>query len=346
MYKVEENCLTLDEIKEAREVVMKSELRVRRTPCFPIKSGAVSSLFSESEALEKSDWSEVWLKCENMQNTGSFKIRGVASQFHKAAEYLREKNESSPSLVTMSAGNYGKSYSYAARRLGLSATVLMPDTAPVSRAELLQSQGINVERLASSELVAGVNRHQEQGKVFLHPFDDISLIAGHASLGLEILEDVPHADLVVVCCGGGGLLAGVGAAVQQVKSSCRVVGVEPDTANTMEQSLKAGRAVRDNTARSVAAGLAPPFAGENCFNHVQQFSDGVLTVTEPQLLAATQLAFNNGLVVEPSGAAGLAAFINQKIVRRDSEKTVVIILTGGNVSPEELVSFSKLRRDE
>ena len=340
MYKVEENCLSLQQIKDAREIVRKSELKVRRTPCLPVKTGDEISLFSECEALQRSDWSEVWLKCENMQNTGSFKIRGVAAQFNRAAEFFSQ-TEKTPELVTMSAGNYGRSYSYAARRLGLSATVLMPDTAPSSRAELLQSLGVSVERLPSAELVTGVTRHEEQGKVFLHPFDDTSLIAGHGSLGLEILEDVPHLDLVLVCCGGGGLLAGVAAAVKQVRPGCRVVGVEPETSNTMQQSIKAGGAVRDNTANSVAAGLAPPFAGENCYRHVRQFCDDVITVTDEQLLAATSLAYNNGLVLEPSGAAALAAFVNKKVARLEGEKTVVIILTGGNVSPEELVSFSQ-----
>ena len=341
MYKVEQNLLTLEEIKEARDIVMNSELNVRRTPCFPVKNGDRISLFSGTETLQKTGWSEVWLKCENMQNTGSFKIRGVASQFAKAVQWFSQEKVETAELVTMSAGNYGRSYSYAAQRLGLSATCLMPETAPESRAELMQGLGVRVERMSSADLLAGVRRHEEQGKVFLHPFDDISLISGHASLGLEILEDVPHADLVLVCCGGGGLLAGVGAAVRQTRPDCRVVGVEPELSNTMQQSLQAGRPVRDNSARSVAAGLAPPFAGENCFHHVREFCEGVITVTEHQLTETTRLAYNNGLVLEPSGAAGLAAFLNQKVERKEKEKTVVIVLTGGNVSPEELVSFSK-----
>ena len=341
MYKVEQNLLTLEEIKEARDIVMNSELNVRRTPCFPVKKGDTISLFSGTETLQKTGWSEVWLKCENMQNTGSFKIRGVASQFARAVRWFNEEKVERAELVTMSAGNYGRSYSYAAQRLGLSATCLMPATAPSSRAELLEGLGVSVERMSSADLLAGIRRHEALGKVFLHPFDDLSLICGHASLGLEILEDVPHADLVLVCCGGGGLLAGVGAAVKQLRPDCRVVGAEPETSNTMQQSLRAGQPVRDNSARSVAAGLAPPFAGANCYQHVREFCDGVLTVSEDQIIQTTRLAYNNGLVVEPSGAAGLAAFLNPKIERKETEKTVVIVLTGGNVSPEEFIAFSK-----
>ena len=104
MYKIEGSTLTLEEIKEAREIVTRSELKVRRTPCFTVKRGEDVSLFSESETLQTSNWSEVWLKCENMQNTGSFKIRGVASQFARAGQYFREQNIGTPDLVTMSAG--------------------------------------------------------------------------------------------------------------------------------------------------------------------------------------------------------------------------------------------------
>ena len=197
MYKVEQKLLTLEEIKETRDVVMASELNVRRTPCFPVKKGDMSSLFSGAGTLENTGWAEVWLKCENMQNTGSFKIRGVASQFAKAVKFFSEEKVDRPELVTMSAGNYGRSFSYAAQRLGLSATCLMPDTAPASRAELLQGMGVNVERMKSADLLTGIRKHEAQGKIFLHPFDDISLISGHASLGLEILEDVPHADLIL-----------------------------------------------------------------------------------------------------------------------------------------------------
>ena len=197
MYKVEQNLLTLEEIKEARDIVMNSELNVRRTPCFPVKKGDTVSLFSGTETLQTTNWSEVWLKCENMQNTGSFKIRGVATQFAKAVKFFSEEKVDRPELVTMSAGNYGRAFSYAAQRLGLSATRLMPDTAPTSRAELLEGLGVNVERMKSAELMTGISRHEAQGKIFLHPFDDLSLICGHASLGLEILEDVPHADLIL-----------------------------------------------------------------------------------------------------------------------------------------------------
>ena len=150
-------------------------------------------------------------------------------------------------------------------------------------------------------------------------------------------EELHH----IVCCGGGGLLAGVCGAVKQVRPTCRVVGVEPENSNTMQQSLQAGQPVRDNSASSVAAGLAPPFAGANCFNHVREFCDGVLTLSDQEIIQTTRLAYSNGLVVEPSGAAALAAFLNQRIERKETEKTVVIVLTGGNVAPEELLSFSK-----
>jgi len=294
-------------------------------------------LFSNLGTFNQQDWSKVYLKCENLQNTGSFKLRGVSTQFAAAMKgFSREQKSGEVELVTMSAGNYGRSYAYAAQSLGLSASVLMPDTAPASRAELLESFGLKVEKMPSALLMEGVKKHEADGKLFMHPFDDINLIAGHGTLGLEILEVVPDADVIAVCCGGGGLLAGVAAAVKLFKPSCKVYGVEPETACSMKKSLEEGQAVKMPTAKSVAAGLAPPFAGENAFKHVKQFVDEVVTVTEDEIKYAVKAAFNNGLVVEPSGAAALAAFIHHKFEKAELESNFVIVLTGGNVTPLEL----------
>jgi len=342
-YRQCEKLLNLDDIEKAYEVVKQSQLHVRKTPCILIRNEEdyFNSCRLFHEVNNGNKWPNVYLKCENLQNTGSFKIRGVSTQFSSVMSHFEQSGLSVETLklVTMSAGNYGKSYAYAAKSLGLSATVLMPDTAPINRANLLQSYGLDVERMPSAQLMCGVEQHQKSGKVFLHPFDDINLIAGHGSLGLEILNDVPDVDMVVVCCGGGGLLAGVASAIKLKKPTCKVVGVEPESASSMLKSLSDGTASKMPEARSVAAGLAPPFAGHNAFMHVQKFCDGIVTVSDEEIKEASKMAYNNGLVVEPSGAAGLAAFMNGKIEKDDSSKSVVIVLTGGNVSPEELKNF-------
>ena len=341
MYKTCEKLLEKEDIEAAYEIAKKSELSVRKTPCILIREenvGAACQLFTELDSFNQQEWPKVYLKCENLQNTGSFKIRGVATQFAAAKKQFASAGPDTADLqlVTMSAGNYGRSYAYAVKSLGLSATVLMPDTAPENRARMLESFGLQVERMPSSQLMEGVKRHEEAGKLFMHPFDDINLIAGHASLGLEILENVPDVDVVAVCCGGGGLLAGVATAVKLFKPECKVIGVEPETACSMQKSLKEGEAVKMPSARSIAAGLAPPFAGENAFKHVSKFCDGIITVTETEIKDAAKSAYNNGLVVEPSGAAALAAFMTNRICKAEDDQTVVIVLTGGNVSPQEL----------
>lgn len=347
MYKTCDKLLDRKDFETAYEIVEKSELNVRRTPCLQIRNDAevACQLFSDLGTFNQQGWSKVFLKCENFQNTGSFKLRGVSTQFVAA---LNEFSGSSQKiggeleLVTMSAGNYGRSYAYAAKALGLPATVLMPDTAPANRAEMLRNFGLQVEKMPSALLLDGVRKHEANGKLFMHPFDDINLIAGHGSLGIEILKDVPDVDAIAVCCGGGGLLAGVAAAVKVFKPSCKVYGVEPETACSMQKSLEEGQAAKMPTAKSIAAGLAPPFAGENAFKHAKEFVDGVVTVTEDEIKTAARAAFNNGLVVEPSGAAALAAFMNNKFKKAEHEKKFVIVLTGGNVSPEELLNIFKL----
>ena len=186
--------LTLDDIKAAEMVVRDSKLNVRHTPCIQVRGGDGShtcSLFSDIEDFNRDNWPEIWLKCENLQSTGSFKIRGVASQFDVFTRRQRDSEGENPGLVTMSAGNYGRSFGYAAKQLGMSGTVLMPDTAPDNREAVLRGFGVEVERMPSKDLLEGVKRHERQGRMFLHPFDDINLIAGHASLG-EIYCQIVH----------------------------------------------------------------------------------------------------------------------------------------------------------
>ncbi|XP_067915219.1 phenylserine dehydratase isoform X4 [Heterodontus francisci] len=182
----------------------------------------------------------------------SFKIRGVANQF--------SRRESGP-FITMSAGNYGKAFAYASKHFGHQGKVLMADTAPASRTALLASYGVEVEQMPSKSLLPTVEQFvKDQKMIFLHPFDDIDLIAGYGSIGLEILEEIPNPDVVIVCCGGGGLLAGVAAAIKL--SGCtttNIYGVEPKEACTMYRSFSENKPVLMD-AKSIAIGLAPPFA--------------------------------------------------------------------------------------
>lgn len=321
MGEVSTEAVTLDLVREARETVKRSPLGVINTPMIP---------WSQT-TLPLSANCSVHIKLENMQRTGSFKIRGVANQF--------SRRPNGGYFVTMSAGNYGKSFAYALKHYGWKGKVVMPETAPESRAVLIQSFGVEVERVPTSSLVSVVNRCvQEDNMTFLHSYDDLDLIAGHASLGMEVLEVVPEPDVVVVCCGGGGLLAGVAAAIKL--SGCnktRIYGVEPEGACTMHQSFVEKKPVWMDT-KSIASGLAPPSAGRLPFELCQLYVEQIVLVSDGEIKAAVSALYRAGLVVEPSGSAAFAALVNNKIPDLEGKK-VVCILSGGNVGKDELANF-------
>ncbi|XP_061770442.1 L-threonine dehydratase catabolic TdcB isoform X1 [Nerophis ophidion] len=341
---VSADSVTLDLLLEARQTVKSSPLGVINTPMVP---------WSQT-TLPLNKACNIHIKLENMQRTGSFKIRGVANQFAR-----RPKGGH---FVTMSAGNYGRSFAYASKHYGWKGKVVMPETAPVSRSVLIQGFGVDVERVPTSCLMNEVTRCvQEHNMTFLHSYDNLDLIAGHArytegwnneeemptshliivrafSLGLEILEVVPEPDVVVVCCGGGGLLAGVAAAVKL--SGCemsRIYGVEPEGACTMHRSFIEKRPVAMDT-HSVASGLAPPFAGTLPYELCQRYVEGIVLVSDDDIKAAVSALYKAGLVVEPSGSAAFAAIASNKIPELEG-KNVVCILSGGNIGKDELGNF-------
>lgn len=321
MDEVSADAVTLDLVREARETVRCSPLGVINTPMIPWCQ----------TTLPLNIHCNIRIKLENMQRTGSFKIRGVANQFAR-----RPKGGH---FVTMSAGNYGKSFAYASKHYGSKGKVVMPETAPVSRSILIQSFGVEVERVPTSCLMNVVNRCvQEDNMTFLHSYDDLDLIAGHASLGMEVLEVMPEPDVVVVCCGGGGLLAGVAAAIKL--SGCdktRIYGVEPEGACTMYKSFIEKKPVGMDT-KSIASGLAPPFAGTLPFELCQRYVEGIVLINDEEIKAAVSTLYRSGLVVEPSGSAAFAAIVNNKIPELEG-KNVVCIISGGNIGKDELTNF-------
>uniref|UniRef100_A0A3P9H5U7 L-serine deaminase n=1 Tax=Oryzias latipes TaxID=8090 RepID=A0A3P9H5U7_ORYLA len=310
--------VTLDLLRAARETVRTSPLGVVRTP----------TISWSQTALLLSVSCDVHIKLENLQRT-SFKIRGVANQFARRPR--------GGHFVTMSAGNYGKSFAYALKHYGSKGKVVMPETAPESRSVLIESFGAEVERVPTSGLMTAVQRCvREENMTFLHSYDDLDLIAGHA-LGMELLEEVPGPDVVVVCCGGGGLLAGVAAAIKL--SGChntRIYGVEPEGACTMFTSFRENKPVWME-AKSVASGLAPPSA-RLPYELCRRFVEGIVLVSDEELKDAVSSLYKAGLVVEPSGSAAFAAVVNGKIPDLDGKK-VVCILSGGNIGKDELANF-------
>lgn len=328
MFRYNQNCpkATLDDIEKAYKVVQDSALCVR-TPM----------MHHAQDCLGLDVGCDLSLKLENMQKTGSFKVRGLANQLAHIPQYMAKRQLE---LVTMSAGNYGKAFSFALHELGYKARVLMPDTAPQNREDTMKAYGAEVERLPSVELQPTVDRYvSEEGMHYLHPFDDIHLICGHGSTGLEILEEVPDPDVILVCCGGGGLLAGISAAVKlSGKSHTRIYGVEPEQACLMYMSKQLGKVVQNPSVHSIASGLAPPYAGNNAYRHVAKYVDDILLLSEAEIIASVSRLYHAGLVVEPAGAAAFGALLFDKVPDIQGKK-VVVVITGGNVSPQELCNI-------
>jgi threonine dehydratase len=320
--------VTLADIEEAYEVV-KASPGVRRTPLLG--------------GFELGGAAELLLKLENVQCTGSFKIRGMTNVFSRASAASKACG-----AVTMSAGNAGRSFATLAASEGVDGVVVMPHGVPASRRRAIEACGARVESAEMAGLQARVDELvREEGRFYVHPFDAKALIAGHASCGLEIAEQCPDADVILVCCGGGGLVSGIAAAAKLVGGSKqaggskqkqpRVYAVEPEGAPTMHESLRAGApAALAPGAHTIAHGLAAPFAGPVSFEHVRAFVDGVILVTDDDLRAATRLAYGWGLVAETSGCAGIAALLAGKVPGGVAGLRVVAVVSGSNIGVEEL----------
>jgi threo-3-hydroxy-L-aspartate ammonia-lyase len=280
------------------------------------------------------------LKCENLQHTGSFKLRGALNALLVRAE----TGAATAGVVTFSAGNHGAAASYAARVLGIPAVVCMPPGAVATKVEAIGRYGGEViftdDLVGTCEAVA-----RERGYLQLHPFDDPDGIAGQGTVGLEILADCPNPDLVVIPVGGGGLISGVASVLRAPgldgRAPVRIVGVEPRQANAMSYALRVGAAqplpVRPS---SLADGLAAPFAGPRTLAHVQAYVDEVLEVDEDAIADAWWAMLDAAkLFVEPSAAVGLAALRSGVLTARPGS-TVVLVLTGGNAARTALTRIA------
>jgi len=270
----------------------------------------------------------LFLKCENLQKTGSFKPRGALNKLLTLDEVAGRRG-----VVTVSAGNHAQALAWAARVANMHATVVMPMTASQTKADA--SAGYGAEVIRHGTTFEAFDRAQqlatERGLVFVHPFDDDEVMAGAGTTGLEILEQLSEVDAIVVPIGGGGLIGGIAAAVKALRPSVSVYGVEPQGAAAMRASLDAGRAVRLQTVDTIADGLAAPMAGELTYDAVRQYVDDVVLVTDEEIAAGVRaLLSRTKLLAEPAGAAGVAAILAHKLPLRSGER-VVAIVSGGNV---------------
>lgn len=280
---------------------------------------------------------ELFLKEEQRQKTGAFKVRGVLNRLMTLDEDRRQRG-----LVTVSAGNHAQALSWAAAAEGLRATVVMRRGASVSKVAASRGYGATVDLSPEDHIAAFARAHaleREQGLTFVHPFDDPLIVAGHGTVGAEILEDLPDPDVVIVPVGGGGLISGVALAIKQRRPATRVIGVEPVGAQTVTRALAAGHPVNMESMETIADGLAAPFVGALNLAVIQRYVDDVVLVTDDDLRQAMRLLLERAkLLAEPSGAAGLAALLAHAIPDT-SGRRVVVVVSGGNVDTTRLATL-------
>jgi threonine dehydratase len=271
----------------------------------------------------------VWFKCENLQRAGSFKIRGAYTRISRLSA-----DEASRGVVAASAGNHAQGVALAASLRGIKSTVFMPEGAPIPKVEATKAYGAEVRfhgHAVDEALVAAQEFSDQTGAVFVHPFDHPHIVAGAGTVGLEILEQVPDVKTVVVCTGGGGLLAGIAVAVKGLRPDVRVVGVQAEGAAAYPASLTAGRPVALESMATMADGIAVGCPGPVPFAIIDQLVDDLRTVSEESLSKALLLCLERAkLVVEPAGAAGVAAVLDDPSA---FEPPVAVVLSGGNIDP-------------
>ncbi len=272
------------------------------------------------------------LKAENLQKTGAFKVRGALNRMLHLSDEERARG-----VVTISAGNHAQAVAWAAARAGVEATVVMPEHA--SRAKVEASRAYGARVVLHGDVFQAFDKAMElagEGLTLVHPFDHPDVVAGQGTVALEILEDAPRPAAVVVPVGGGGLCAGVATLMALAAPGVPVWGVEPEGADALRRSLDEGRAVRLERVDTVADGLGAPMAGELTYPLIRDHAAGVVIVTDREITDAMGLILSRTkLLVEPAGAAGVAALLSGRIPL-EGEGPVVAILSGGNVDLERL----------
>ena len=270
----------------------------------------------------------IYLKCENRQKTGSFKIRGATNKISA----MIDRGERCP-VVASSAGNHAQGVAYAASTFRIPATIVMPKAAPIAKVQATEGYGAKVV-LAGSCYDEAYERAcqicREEGAAFLHPYNDYEVMAGQGTLGLEILGDLPTVDMILVPAGGGGLLAGTIAAVKQVNPRVQVYGVQAEGADAIARSFREKRLVTTDTASTIADGIAVKAPGDLTVEIINRGCDGILTVSDNEISGAILLLMERcKQIVEPAGASAVAAVLSGKL--DVAGKNVVCVLSGGNI---------------
>ncbi|WP_432406659.1 threonine ammonia-lyase [Wukongibacter sp. M2B1] len=277
---------------------------------------------------------EVYIKPENLQVTGAYKIRGAYNKISKLSD-----NQKKRGLIASSAGNHAQGVAYSAQRLGIEATIVMPKTTPLIKVEATKKYGAKVV-LAGDNYDAAYNEAQRLQKkmnyTFVHPFNDLDIMAGQGSIGIEILNELQNTDIILVPVGGGGLISGIAVAAKSINPDIKIIGVEPEGAKAMKLSMDGNRLVSLNQVETIADGVAVKTPGDLTFSIIKDYVDDIITVSDFDIMEALlMLLERHKLVAEPAGALSLAAL--KRLEARN--KNIVSVISGGNI---DVVTMSSL----
>jgi len=295
-------------------------------------AGALASVAHETPLDGSSTFSEmasrpVYLKLENLQKTGSFKLRGAYNKIR-----LLSAAEKTRGVIAASAGNHAQGVAYAARHAGIRSVIVMPETAPLSKVSATRGYGAEVVLAGSSydEAYARAKELEaEEGLTFVHAFNDPAVMAGQGTIGLEILRQLPEIEAVVVPIGGGGLISGVATAIKEMAPHIKVYGVQAEGADAMARSKTADRLIQTAGASTIADGIAVKTPGDLTFEVIRKYVDGIVTIDDEAIASAILMLLERAkLVVEGAGAIGLAALLHGKI---PSQGSVACLISGGNI---------------
>jgi threo-3-hydroxy-L-aspartate ammonia-lyase len=299
--------------------------------------GRLRGIARHTPLLPSAHYPDVYFKPENLQPIGSFKLRGA---FNRIAAL--PPDERTGGVIAYSSGNHAQAVAWSARHFGIKAVIVMPRDAPAIKIEQTRAYGGEVvlyDPLTEKREEIAAQLMQGERYTLVPPFNDPFVIAGQGTIGAEIYDDLPDVELVLVPIGGGGLISGVATALKTLRPSVKIIGVEPVLADDARQSLQQGRIIEitaAQTARTIADGVRTLAIGAHTFAHMQEYVDGIVTVSEDEIRAAARhLILNEKLVVEPTGALPLAAWLHHR-AELPQARRVVLIISGGSVDPAML----------
>ena len=320
--------LTLESFEQASEIVKKVTLPTKLV---------------YSEYLSKETGGKIYLKPENMQYTGAFKVRGSYYKISRMSEEERERG-----LITASAGNHAQGVAYAAQQFGCKATIVMPTVTPLIKVNRTKSYGAEVilhGDVYDDACAYALKLAEEKGYTFVHPFDDLEVATGQGSIAMEIVQELPTVDYILAPIGGGGLITGVSTLAKMLNPKIKVIGVEPKAAASMTAAFNAGEPVTLDSADTIADGTAVKRVGENIFPYAKENIDEILLVEDDELIGAfLDMVENHKMVVENSGLLTVAALKQMNL----KGKKAVAILSGGNmdvITMSSIVQHGLIQRD-